>query len=258
MIYGMDFSPRKLASGVLRMMDKVIFQRQGWCPICECDVTFSATKTWYRDHLLCSKCGSIPRERALMRVLAEYYPDYRELDVHESSPGGRGVSLKLHHQCARYTVSHFYPDVLPGQYHKSGYRCENLEKLTFPDNSFDLLVTQDVMEHIFDPAQAFREIARVLKPGGAHIFTVPIVRKTQPTFCKAERRPDGSVALHGEAEYHGNPIADSGSLVTMHWGYDIAAFIAKEAGMPTVIREITDMDQGIVAEYIDVVVSTKV
>lgn len=192
-----------------------------------------------------------------MRVLAECRSNYRDLQVHESSPGGRGVSLKLHHQCGGYTGSHFYPDVPLGRYHKSGYRCENLERLTFADNSFDLFITQDVMEHIFDPAQAFREIARVLRPGGMHIFTVPIVRKMQPTVRKAERRSDGSVALLGDAEYHGNPIDDTGSLVTMHWGYDIGALITRETGMSTMTREITDADQGIIAEYIDVVVSAK-
>jgi 2-polyprenyl-3-methyl-5-hydroxy-6-metoxy-1,4-benzoquinol methylase len=36
------------------------------------------------------------------------------------------------------------------------------------------VITQDVMEHVFDPHHAFKEIARTLKPGGLHIFTTPI------------------------------------------------------------------------------------
>lgn len=38
--------------------------------------------------------------------------------------------------------------------------------LPFKDNSFDLVLSQAVMEHVYDPFLAAREIVRVLKPGG--------------------------------------------------------------------------------------------
>jgi len=126
-----------------------IFEHQGWCPICDCAVTFRATNEWFRDHLVCTRCNSIPRERALFKVIVDYFPNYRELDIHESSPGGRGASVKLQKECASYSASQYYPHITPGSIHpESGYRCEDLERLTFPDNSFDLFITQDVMEQI--------------------------------------------------------------------------------------------------------------
>lgn len=235
-----------------------IISQQGTCPICEKQVLFSSREAWFRDHLLCSSCGSIPRERALMRVIAEFFPDWRNLAVHESSPGGRGASIKLHSECNAYTASHYFSDVSLGHIHpQSGFRCENLENLTFQDESFDLFVTQDVMEHIFDPGSAFREIARVLKPGGAHIFTVPLINKARSSEVWASRNESGQVVHHHMPEYHGNPIDQTGSLVTMHWGYDIAAFILKEAQMPSIIMSIDDMNHGIRAEYIEVLVSMK-
>ena len=45
--------------------------------------------------------------------------------------------------------------------------------LNFPDNSFDLVVALDVIEHIKDDGGAMRELERVLKPGGTVIITVP-------------------------------------------------------------------------------------
>jgi len=178
--------------------------------------------------------------------------------MHESSPGNRGASVTLRQACSQYTASHFYPDILPGEMHsKNKFRCENLEELTFPNESFDLFVSQDVMEHIFNPEKAFKEIARVLKPGGAHIFTVPLVNKEKASECWASMNEKGRIINHHEPEYHGNPIDKKGSLVTMHWGYDIADFIMLTAGTPTTIVMIDNLGLGIRAEYIDVLVSRK-
>lgn len=242
----------------MKLFGRNVFEHRGYCPICEKSAKFSSKERWFRDHLLCLRCGSIPRERALMKVIADYYPNWRELSIHETSPGGRGASLKLHAECKGYTASQYYPNVTLGQVHPdSGYRCEDLEDLTFPDESFDLFVSQDVMEHIFDPAVAFKQIARVLKPGGAHIFTAPLVNKVRSTEVWASRSVNGEIVHHHEPEYHGNPVDAKGSLVTMHWGYDIASFIVEEAGTPTVIIAIDNIDLGIRAEYIDVMVSIK-
>ncbi len=46
-------------------------------------------------------------------------------------------------------------------------------KLDFPDNSFDLIVATDVLEHIEDDELALKEWRRVLKPSGILLLTVP-------------------------------------------------------------------------------------
>ena len=46
----------------------------------------------------------------------------------------------------------------------------------FPDDSFDLLTALDVLEHIEDDRGALREVARVLRPGGTFLATVPAYR----------------------------------------------------------------------------------
>lgn len=44
------------------------------------------------------------------------------------------------------------------------------DQIPFSESSFDLVLADYVMEHLADPAQACREIHRVLKPGGFFFF----------------------------------------------------------------------------------------
>lgn len=236
---------------------KIFLEHKGYCNTCDTQVTFKAMNSWLRDHLLCSNCGSIPRERALMHAIETYYPDFRDLLIHESSPGGRGASLKLAEQCGKYTASHFDRSVPRGSIASTGYQSEDLQQLTFENESFDLVVTQDVVEHLFEPEKAFAEITRILKPGGAHIFTVPLVNKINKSERCASINADGKIQHLTDPEYHGNPIDSSGSLVTMRWGYDICEWIFRSSGLPTVIFSIDNLDLGIRAEYCEVLISIK-
>lgn len=45
--------------------------------------------------------------------------------------------------------------------------------LPFDDQSFDTIVSTQVIEHVTDPQQMLREIARVLRPGGIVLITAP-------------------------------------------------------------------------------------
>lgn len=45
----------------------------------------------------------------------------------------------------------------------------------FPDNSFDSILCNQVLEHVFNPDEFLSEIHRCLKPGGQFLLTVPFV-----------------------------------------------------------------------------------
>ncbi len=225
----------------------------GWCPVCGKKTIFLKTGTWLRDQYICAICGSIPRQRAIIRVMEMEFPRYRGMKIHESSPGGAS-SRKLQRECENYTSAYYYPDVPPGSY-KHGTRCENLEKMTFSDDSFDLLVTQDVMEHVLNPARAFAEIARGLKPEGAHLFTVPYYGNRK-TVQRAMETSDG-VRILKEKIFHGNPIDREGSLVVTEWGSDMIDFIRRHCGMHTTIYNLRDPKLGLDGEFLEVFVSRK-
>ena len=53
--------------------------------------------------------------------------------------------------------------------------------LPFPDNSFDLVICNHVLEHVFDDQAAMRELRRVLRPGRRAMLQVPIGRALEDT-----------------------------------------------------------------------------
>lgn len=46
-------------------------------------------------------------------------------------------------------------------------------KIDFPDNTFDAILSMDVLEHLENEDRALSEIERVLKPGGVVVIMVP-------------------------------------------------------------------------------------
>jgi len=51
--------------------------------------------------------------------------------------------------------------------------CAAGESLPFPDGSFDLVLSHEVLEHVQDDRAAAREMVRVLRPGGRMLVFVP-------------------------------------------------------------------------------------
>jgi len=56
------------------------------------------------------------------------------------------------------------------------YRVEDALNLSFADNSFDLIISVDVIEHVGKPARMIEEVFRVLKPGGIALITFPSLK----------------------------------------------------------------------------------
>lgn len=222
-------------------------------------VEFVAADGWYRDALTCTSCegGSVPRERGLALALNETCPDWRTKRIHESSPVMRGISLKLQRQAARYLATQFFTGMAPGST-VNGVRNENLEAMTFADCSFDITITQDVMEHVREPRLVIEEIHRTLAPGGYYICVFP-VRNYQ--VAALERRctflPDGTRIDHKEPEIHGNPVDVSGSIVTVDWGYDLHKLFAEWRPFDVRVTRFADRTHGVMGEYTEVVICQK-
>lgn len=173
------------------------------------------------------------------------------------------MSQRLTAECPNYIASQYDSTVefgtvvsAPNTLAKE-YRSENLELQTFENESFDVVITQDVFEHIFHPDKAIKEIARTLKPGGATIMTVPIVGKKRPSKRRADILSSGKINYISDPEYHGNPVSEDGSLVTIDWGYDIVSFLSFHSGLSFMIFQLNDIDIGVRADLCEVIIGFK-
>lgn len=84
----------------------------------------------------------------------------------------------------------------------------DMQQLSFPDGGWDLVVHSDTLEHVDDPVTALAECRRILAPGGALCFTIPIIGG------RLTRRRDGLPPSH-----HGSE-SDPAYLVVTEYGAD--------------------------------------
>lgn len=57
-------------------------------------------------------------------------------------------------------------------------------RIPYDDNMFDVVVSDNVLEHVSDPVGVFREVRRVLKPGGVFIAKTPNRRHYMPLIAR--------------------------------------------------------------------------
>jgi len=112
---------------------------------------------------------------------------------------------------------------MPGEI-VNGIRHENCMQLSFEDESIDMIISNDVFEHIPDVELAFKEAYRVLIHGGAMALSVPFNISNTNTFRRASIEK-GCVIHHAAPVYHGSLLTSEGALVYYDFGHDIVEMI---------------------------------
>jgi SAM-dependent methyltransferase len=155
---------------------------------------------------------------SLAAVLAMERPGFRSERLYELSSRGPLFEF-LRREAAELTFSEYFDDVPPGEY-RGAVQCQDIERLTYPNASFDVVTSTEVFEHVADDHRGFGEVRRVLRPGGAFIFTVPL-EDAQRTVERARLR-EGKLEHLLPPTYHDDRIRGRNAvLVFRDYGRDI-------------------------------------
>jgi SAM-dependent methyltransferase len=161
------------------------------------DVLFCGFTANLRETGACSQCGASNRQRQMALALRT------GLGI---APVGRlalpnGFRLysaeangPLHTVLADspgYICSEYWDDTQTPGASANGVRHEDLQRLSFADNTFDIVLTSDVLEHVDDAYQAHSEILRVR---GQAVGTSSLYRSavTHMTTCAHDAWTAGS------------------------------------------------------------------
>lgn len=244
--------------GALRtLLRNLRYHRMGNCNICGRPTLFFCTDpATARNNMYCLFCRSSSRNRHVAKIiLAEVIksvssiaqiPKATELKVLNTDIDDAFSEILRHHSSV--VCSALLPDVQPGTKLRERMFCQDLENLTFEDESFDLVITQDVLEHVRDSQKAFQEILRVLKVGGYHVFTVPFYFERQ-TVRYVDTSGDEDTYLVPPV-YHGDTIRGK-VLAYRTFGLDLFDFL-NSLGFDTRVSfsKYTDEKYGIVDSYV--------
>ena len=205
---------------------------EGFCHVCGEHAVFSSYEpldtACKRNTFLCASCGSNARNRHLARTILDLFPiGAPALHAFARSWDGRVLLTcttgAIHAAFAGHPgmVASEYIDDTPSGASRDGVLCQDLQRTSFPDEAFDLVVTEDVLEHVPNPKQAYAELRRILKPGGYHAFTIPVNWARTTTATRAVVANGGVVHLM-EPEYHGDPTRpEQGILAFSEYGLDV-------------------------------------
>jgi SAM-dependent methyltransferase len=137
----------------------------------------------------CTACHSNLRSGALAAALLDVLGGATLVEC-VASPATTGIALLEMNEAG---TLHSTLAKLPGHC-LARYPEVDLLAMPYGEASFDLVVHSDTLEHVPKPEQALAECLRVLRPGGALCYTVPIVVGRLTRSC--EGRPPS---------YHGFP-----------------------------------------------------
>lgn len=148
----------------------------GKCNICGHRVVFVCTDPGSkRNNLNCPICTSNARKRHIVKALLDEFkqPSLEELRQHIYSLDAYDPIWKYSQKNPNFISSLCLDDVPSGKLIDERIFCQDVQKLTFKDESFDAVISEDVMEHVPFDQEGFLETYRVLKTSGVYIFTVP-------------------------------------------------------------------------------------
>lgn len=183
---------------------------RGRCPNCSSDFLLMMKDDPFR--IRCLGCRASAINLSLIPVVQRHFPKIdRSMCAYELSTYGSMLNW-LRRNFVGVETSEYFPDHPLGTM-VNGILNQDVQRLTFAAESFDLVTSNQVFEHVPDDAAAFHECYRVLRIGGALVFAVPL----HDNIVASERiagLDGGRVEFFGKPEFHASRLTGPKSVPT--------------------------------------------
>lgn len=178
-----------------------------------------------REDGLCIKCRSNSRKRHLASLfLKSLRKRKKALRFSSLRKIPSNISLKLYnvesngalHENLKH-IDNYVSSEYFGPYEifgaaQNGVLNVDLQNIPFEDESVDYIISTEVFEHVPDPYKAFKEVYRILRTGGAHIFTVPFIGGVKDEV-RSILNDNNEIVYLMSPQYHGDPIGDEKGIL---------------------------------------------
>jgi len=124
---------------------------------------------------MCPVCGSSDRERLLYLFLHQRTNIFSEnIRLLHIAPEKNLKRIFANCRNINYLTADLNPEEVMVKMDVTG--------IQYPDDTFDAVICNHVLEHIIDDSKAMKELLRVLKPGGWAVLQVPVSLTLEKTF----------------------------------------------------------------------------
>ena len=248
-----DFSQRRMHE--LEISKLKVWK--GYCVYCHHKTEFQVSIGLYlgenvhlREGLVCKRCGLSNRLRLLYKAIEDYCGG-------RSALGSKRIFVAERLSTFYYRLAERVPHLTGSEYLNPALKSgetqligdinvthQDLCNTSFKDNSFDIVVHTDVLEHVADYRRALSESFRIISPGGATIFTTPFLHGRYEHEIRATLSANGVISHHLPAGYHGNPLDPAGSLVYQTFGWQLLDDLRAAGFGKALIGVLTDIQLG--------------
>ena len=201
----------------------------GFCNVAGRESEFIVASDNIRETVVSTVSSSINRHRQLVCALSMALFDNPNFSLPDIAASINNRNLRVYLAETKSVLpkslrSNLKPELLVcSEYFGPQYRSgevvggilhQDLQQTSFDDESFDIIITSEVFEHIPDAIGAEKEVMRILRPGGVYCFTVPFLPAGEHDLVLAEMDDNGQVEYFAEPQFHSDPLRpDEGALV---------------------------------------------
>lgn len=155
-------------------------KEQTYCPICNSYNTLKTGGTNKRVKAVCSKCGSFERHRFLYFIYNFLFLNSsKNIKVLHIAPEKSIYELIKRNSNIEYVAMDLEPERFT---FLDNCTKGDVRKMPFADKCFDVIIHNQVIEHIDDEKQFIDESLRVLKDDGCMIINIPYSPYLEKTF----------------------------------------------------------------------------